>query len=257
MKITVLNENTAHGSFRCEHGLSLYIETGEHRILFDAGQTGIFAENAKKMHIDLAQVDICVLSHGHYDHGGGLTEFLNLNHTAPVYASQYAFEPYYNAKGKYIGLDTALLQNKQVVLTDKTTVLSDNIRIISCNDRENVYAFTTFGLSKKIGDKVVEDNFLHEQYLWIEENGKTYLFSGCSHKGILNIMHHFHTDYFIGGFHLSKIDAQQDLLHIAADLDSYPTGYFTCHCTGEKQFCTLKKKMHHLEYLSTGDELEI
>lgn len=72
MKISVLMENTASSEkYLCRHGLSFYIETRKHKILFDMGPDGDFLQNAEKMSIDLSQVDIAFLSHGHYDHGGG------------------------------------------------------------------------------------------------------------------------------------------------------------------------------------------
>ena len=92
MKITVLTENTAcRESLACEHGLSLYIETGCHKILFDAGQSGAFADNAEALGIDLSAVDFAVLSHGHYDHGNGLVRFLEINGTAPIYLRRDTF----------------------------------------------------------------------------------------------------------------------------------------------------------------------
>ncbi len=78
MKITALTENTSKTGLPYEHGLSLYIETEKHNILFDTGQTELFAQNAETLGIDLGKVDIAVLSHGHYDHGGGLKRFLEL-----------------------------------------------------------------------------------------------------------------------------------------------------------------------------------
>ncbi|MBO5230600.1 MAG: MBL fold metallo-hydrolase [Clostridia bacterium] len=72
MIVKVLCENTSLcDSFGCEHGLSLYIESGERKILFDMGQTNLFEANAEKLGIDLAEIDFAVLSHGHYDHSGG------------------------------------------------------------------------------------------------------------------------------------------------------------------------------------------
>ena len=86
MKITALLENTSEREdMLTEHGLSLYIETQNHTILFDMGQSGLFAKNAAVLGIDLGAVDIAVLSHGHYDHGGGLAVFLEINKTAPVW----------------------------------------------------------------------------------------------------------------------------------------------------------------------------
>ena len=79
MKITALTENTSvNENIGAEHGLSLYIETDGHKILFDMGQTDMFERNAKTLCIDLSEVDIAVLSHGHYDHGGGLARFLEI-----------------------------------------------------------------------------------------------------------------------------------------------------------------------------------
>lgn len=90
-----------------EHGLSLYLEGKGHRILFDTGQSENFAVNAKRLGVDLAAVDLAILSHGHYDHGGGLKRFLELNQKAPVYLSVYAFEPHFNGV-KDIGIDPKL-----------------------------------------------------------------------------------------------------------------------------------------------------
>ena len=73
MKIIALVENTSkRPEIGCEHGLSLYIEAAGQKILFDMGQSALFAENAAVLGADLAAVSLCVLSHGHYDHGGGL-----------------------------------------------------------------------------------------------------------------------------------------------------------------------------------------
>ena len=96
MKIISLLENTSErDDVKTEHGLSLYIETNGHRILFDMGQTDLFYENASTLGVDLSLVDLAVLSHGHYDHGGGLRKFLEVNSTAPIYLRKEAFLPYY------------------------------------------------------------------------------------------------------------------------------------------------------------------
>lgn len=120
MMLKVLSENTvASKEFGCEHGLSLYVETDRLHLLFDTGASGVFAENAEKLGVDLSAVDIAVLSHGHYDHGGGLQTFLKKNERAKVYVQRRAFDPHYadrpDGNKAYIGLDMALLPNERFV----------------------------------------------------------------------------------------------------------------------------------------------
>ena len=117
MKIVTLMENTTcREDLCCEHGLSLYLESGKYKILFDAGQSCAFAEHAEKLGISLDQVDFCVLSHGHYDHSGGLGKFLEINKTAPVYVSHWAFEPHWESNGRYVGVDQSLQANSRIRL---------------------------------------------------------------------------------------------------------------------------------------------
>ncbi|NCB44400.1 MAG: MBL fold metallo-hydrolase, partial [Clostridia bacterium] len=86
LKITTLVENyVTDEGLGAEHGLSLLLEVcgdeGEvlSRHLFDTGQGDLFERNAKVMNIDLRQIDSVFISHGHYDHAGGLDSFLKLN----------------------------------------------------------------------------------------------------------------------------------------------------------------------------------
>ena len=96
MTITALVENTAKGDLKAVHGLSLYVETPGHRLLFDLGPDGTLLKNAGRLGIDLGRVDTVVISHGHYDHGGALAAFLEVNHTARVYVQRRAFAPHYS-----------------------------------------------------------------------------------------------------------------------------------------------------------------
>ena len=253
MKIVTLVENTTENeALSCEHGLSLYIETDTHKILFDMGQTDLFAENARKLGIDLAEVDIAVLSHGHYDHGGGLQVFLEVNEKAPIYMHKQAFEPHYNGKEKYIGLNVSLMNSKRLIFTEDRMELAEGLTLYSCNEHKKTYDLGSFGLNKKVDNTFLPDDFLHEQYLCIEENGKKILISGCSHKGILNIVEWFKPDVLIGGFHFSKLPLDEKLMEYAKYLDTFDTEYYTCHCTGVEQYAFMKKDMRQLEYLATG-----
>lgn len=136
MKITSLVENTtADPRLGKEHGLSLYIEAAGKTLLFDMGQSGLFAQNARTLGLDLAKVDLAVLSHGHYDHGGGLTHFLELNKTAPVYLSRYAFQPHYHGAERYIGLDPALQGCDRLHFVADQQTIAPGLTLYSCNDR--------------------------------------------------------------------------------------------------------------------------
>ena len=102
------------------------------------------------------------------------------------------------------------------------------------------------------------DDFRHEQYLLLEEQGKRILISGCSHKGILNIMDAFRPDVLVGGFHFMKMEDETFLTRAAQQLLEYDTVYYTGHCTGQKQYDFLKNLMgDRLHYISAGTVLEI
>ena len=95
MIITTLVENlSVSNEYTNKHGLSFHIKTKNHNILFDLGPDNSFLENAKKLNIDISDVDIAIISHGHSDHGGGLESFLKNNNKAKVYINKNAFGLY-------------------------------------------------------------------------------------------------------------------------------------------------------------------
>ncbi len=261
MRIVTLLENTAcREDLCCEHGLSLYIETASHRILFDAGQTEAFADNAQKLGVDLSKVDFAVLSHGHYDHGGGLRRFLQINQTAPVYVSRDAFMPHYNGAKKYIGLDKNLLESNRLIITEDRREIAPGVCLES-GRIPLLHPIDPAGLTVMENDRLMPEDFRHEQYLIVEEEGKRICFSGCSHRGILNIAAHFRPDVLVGGFHFMKLDPVADAQRLgdaAQELLQYPTVYYTGHCTGEGAFAFMKTIMgHSLKALSTGSIVEV
>lgn len=92
----MLVENTTNNKvLKPKHGLSIHIETPKHKILFDIGPNNPFIHNANQLGIDLTEVDTLVISHGHFDHGGALSSFLNINTKAKIYIHRQAFEPHY------------------------------------------------------------------------------------------------------------------------------------------------------------------
>ena len=227
IQITALVENTsADPRLGAEHGLSLYIETGAHHILFDMGQTALYAANARALGVDLVGVDLAVLSHGHYDHGGGLAHFLAANPGAPVYLSRYAFEPHYHGSTKNIGLEPALAQNLRLRFTGETTPLGDGLTLYACNARPRRHDLGSFGLTTVRDGAFVAEDFRHEQYLLIEQAGKRVLISGCFHKGILDLVEWFRPDVLVGGFHFSKLPLDETLAGYARALDRSGTVFY-------------------------------
>ena len=242
-------ENNALPGFLAEHGLSLYIETGDTRILFDMGQSEAFAQNADALGIDLGKVDFAVISHGHYDHGGGLEAFFRRNPHAPVYASPYLLEGHYNRQGKNIGLNPALGNNPRLRFEDLTGKPGIDLCTLNLPPEENDGMFL-------LGGK--PEDFRHEQYLRIREEGKTVLISGCSHKGIVQIAQTFRPDVLVGGFHLMRTEDPAILRQTARKLLTLPTRYATGHCTGTKQFEIMKAIMaDRLDYWPAGTVKEL
>lgn len=272
MKITVLVENTSTCGLPSEHGLSLHIQLSDRRsILFDMGQGDLFHDNATRLGIDLAKVSLAVLSHGHYDHGGGLSTFLRINNLAKIYIQRKAFEPHYSLRPsglEYIGLDKSLESSDRLVFCDGTVTPSDALTIFGNVSGE---AFKPYGNRLLLGpSESSNDGFEHEQNLLICENGTAVLIAGCAHSGIVNIINTASgllgrvPDIVIGGMHLVKsgLTAEEEDRFISALahelLEFKGTRYITMHCTGEEQHLRLKEIMRdRIEYLSCGESVEI
>ena len=131
MKIMILIEDTC-GNPACayEHGLSVYVETEKHKILVDTGATAAFLENARILGIDLGQVDTVILSHGHYDHGGGIPAFATQNPHARIYLQREALGDYYHGN-RYIGIDKKIAALPQVCLLEGGCRLDEELEIFS------------------------------------------------------------------------------------------------------------------------------
>ena len=258
MKLSVLIENTAcDASLTAEHGLCLLIETGGKRFLLDTGATGAFAENARKLGVDLTQVDAVILSHGHYDHGGGLEAFLQRNTTAPVYVSAHAFGEYYNADGKYIGLPPHLRDHPRLIPVTQPLQLSPNVTV-QCGDGKFLHPIEPYGLQMRKDGCLQPDDFRHELYLLVREKRRICI-TGCAHVGVQNILHRFRPEVLVGGFHFKPLQPSDPRLGLAARrLLEYPCEYYTGHCTGAEQYAVLKEQLgERLHALHTGCAIEI
>ena len=259
---TLLEDTTAVPTMQTEHGLSLYIEANGQKILFDSGQSAMFADNAAKLNVNLSEVDFAVLSHAHYDHSDGLRTFLSMNSKAPVYVSQYAFDECLDAAGGYIGIDRALRNNPRLVYVKDDLRLADGLELLPGEGRTLHQPIAANNLSVRRDGDVIPEDFRHEQYLLITEGNKRVLISGCSHKGIVNIVHWFKPDVLIGGLHLLNLDplhgGKPALDSIADELLRFHTVFYAGHCTGVPQYEYLKPRMKDRMFsLSAGQEIAL
>jgi len=259
MKVTVLSENTSQCGLPTEHGLSLYIETRRHRILFDFGHSTNFISNARALGIDLSGVDIAFLSHGHNDHSTGLEAFLDINKHANVYMHELAFEPHYNGRNEFIGMDPTLDGHPRLIKVREDTEIDPELSFLTIKQLKR--PIDTFGQKVKRGRYMEKEKYEHEMYLQIREGYKTYIVSGCTHKGIINLICAFRFNCFIGGFHFMKYEVVWDeeiLLEAVRALKDSCADFYTCHCTGIEQFHFLKDNVGaKLNYISTGMTIEV
>ena len=172
MKIINLIEDTK-GVEGChyEHGLSFYIETKKHKLLLDTGATAAFIDNAKVLGIDLTKVDTVIISHGHYDHTGGLLAFADINSNAKIYIQKSARGDFYNCRNqeeKYIGMDKKISELSQVVFLEGDLVIDEELTIFTGVTGRKLWPKGNEILKKKCGNEFVQDDFCHEQYLVVD-----------------------------------------------------------------------------------------
>jgi len=273
MLIKTLVENRAvTDDFATEHGLSLHIETRGLNILFDVGASELFAQNADKLDVDIGAVDFLVISHGHYDHGGGLKKFFQLNKQAPVYVQEKAFDKYYAQRpgGKivYIGLEEDLKDHPQMVLISDHLSPGEGMEIFGNVTQVEPLPAANSSLFMEEEGQRVKDVFSHELNLIVTEGDKTLLVVGCAHNGVVNIVQHFYNmkgympHYVIGGFHLSSRSGFSEELSQIEKISEYllatKAKYYTGHCTGLEAYQHLKDLMgEHIDYFATGSVIKI
>jgi len=268
---TLVENRTISENFKPKHGLSLYLETKKHKILFDVGSTSLFLINASKLGVNIKDIDILVISHGHLDHGGALKAFLDNNSKARIYVSRHIFDKHY-LEGKDELLDVSLeyypeYQDRFIYVDDYLEI--DEELVLISKALGSIYNPTNNKrLYKKIEGELVNDDFNHEQHLYVREN-KNLLICGCCHSGLINVLDRVENlglpkpDKIISGLHLldpiSKISEDDEFINgLGKELLNRGINLYTCHCTGYDNYLKLKTILRDdINYLATGEIIKL
>ncbi len=249
VKITILSDNCGLAGYAVEHGFSLWIEIDKRHILFDTGNDGtVLTGNAAIAGVCLADADVLVLSHGHYDHSGGIPQFIELAPVVDIYAHPGIRRRRYSIRegAKAISMPAASaaalerLPNENLHWVTGPVQLSENLLLSGPVPRETSYEDTggpffldSAGLQ---ADPITDDMMMVARV----KDGIVVL-TGCSHSGIINILNWAQQRFpelplkaVIGGFHLVNASEERLQKTITA-LQKMPIEQLIpCHCTGEE-----------------------
>jgi 7,8-dihydropterin-6-yl-methyl-4-(beta-D-ribofuranosyl)aminobenzene 5'-phosphate synthase len=249
IRITVLVENSVHQrDLQAEHGLSFHLQAGGHSMLFDTGQTGLLLRNAEVLRIPLDRIEAVALSHGHYDHTGGLPAVMRKTGCrARLFLHPAALLPKFtgNADGtsRPVGMNAAVVQAVRdaaadVVRTIKPTEVLDGIFVTGAIPRQNAYEDTggRFFLDEACTQP---DPLMDDQALFFDTPDGLVVVMGCGHAGVVNtleyirrITHSRPVHTVLGGMHLLTASPER----IAKTVETFRRldikQIAPAHCTG-------------------------
>lgn len=282
MGITVLVENSVledRQDLVPELGLSLYVRLGEHQFLFDTGVSDVFARNAACLGLDVGNAEAVILSHHHFDHGGGLGHLIQANETAPVYLRPAPDgTPAVKMLGllkRDAGLDERVMeqQRDRFVYLDQSTEVLPGVTILTDIARLHPMPRGNRYLYVRKGDQWQHDPFAHELVVVIQEADGLVVLSGCSHRGVLNMVETVREAFpdaqikaLIGGFHLigmpilnTMAGGRRGVQALGKRLAALPIDrFYTGHCTGSRAYRVLEEVLgDRLSPLATGLRIEV
>ena len=250
IRVTVLVENTVIGRhFWGEHGLALWIETGSEQVLFDTGQRPeVLFHNAGCLGLNLASADALVLSHGHYDHAGGLEEVLRRAGRIPVFLHPEALSQRFSREkdgsvceiGVPPPLDEPFLrtQASSLIWTGDPTAVTDELRVTGWVPRTTDYEDTggDFHLDATCD---IPDPIEDDQAIFFDTREGTVVLLGCGHAGLVNTLRHVQEltgerpiHAVIGGMHLLAASKNR-MDRTVEELRELDVGLVApAHCTG-------------------------
>ncbi len=267
MKLKVLEDNNTFLDmyYLAEPGVSYYIEDGNEKILFDTGYSSVVLENARKMSIDLTEIDKLVISHGHDDHTGGLRYFFEEKRNIELIAHPECFNYKEDETGLYIGspLSKEELSKKCKLNLSKGPVqISEHITFLGEIPISNNFE-TRYSIGKCIVDaEKVDDTVIDDSAIVYKSDKGLFVITGCSHSGICNILKYAkkvcndNRIYgVIGGFHLLDINERlNQTIDYLKENDIkllYP-----CHCVSLKAKIEMAKRLN-INEVGVGLEINI
>ena len=268
--IITLVENLAYQQgTKGEHGLSFVVRTSGRQILFDTGQSDLLVQNAKKMNVDLSAIDAVVISHGHYDHTGGLPAFFEINDHAPVWLKSKAFdEKMSKSTGtpRFIGLDPEVAERYRTRFrtVEQVTEVAPGLKIVP--EIGSYYGFEQPSQSMLIkhGKTLSADLFEDELYMVFEHSERLVVFAGCAHRGIGNICRSAmsltgcnQVQLVLGGTHLKGASKGRIAKTVDAFKDLEVEHFGLCHCTGLPAFMEFSRVFEEkVRYAHVGTRFE-
>jgi 7,8-dihydropterin-6-yl-methyl-4-(beta-D-ribofuranosyl)aminobenzene 5'-phosphate synthase len=275
IKVSVLLENTSTVDpvLEGEHGLSLLIEENGKKLLFDLGATCLYKKNAIKMGLSLENTNQVIISHGHYDHGGGLIDYLSDHPEGEIFMKRQALGGFFVKRSRqnfeYIGLPGEILTDSRLCFVDQAYHINNRMMLFSDVSGRELFSPANQNLFVETASGLLKDDFSHEQHLLIKDGEKIILVAGCAHCGMINVLNHLQSVYHmipthvIGGFHLKGLDFNKPennslIEALGKALKQKNIQYYTGHCTGQEAYERLKNILgDQLLPISTGMQMKI